>query len=259
MCQHEPVIEPPPLFRDVELLEVPRLRLARGTVPQVSPEDRAARDRVWAEAVRANPNLFDGPVVVCAGLDREGPDDLVLTWAATTYRHRALRRVPGATSWLPSLFVAVVQPVADGRLLVGRMSAATAVPGQWQLPGGSVEPPEGGGPLDEAALRENAARELVEETGVDTPPGDLTRWLVTRGVRGSIGVLFLAPVRSVELLDARFTAVTAAETARGVVPELDRIALVDPASGTRALPGPAVDYLAPVLRRYAARAPRHRP
>lgn len=251
--------EPAPAFPDVELLEVPRLHLVPGTVPPVSPEQRAAQDREWAKALRANPHLFDGPVVVCAGLRREGPDDLVLTWAATTYRHRALRRVAGGTSWLPSLYVAVVLPVEDGRLLVGRMAPETAAPGQWQLPGGSVEPPDGREPLDEAALRGHAARELAEEVGVEIPPGELSRWLVTRGRKGSVGVLFLAPALPAELLEERFAALTAAEIARGVVPELDRIALVDPASGSSALAGRSVDYLEPVLGRYAERGHPPRP
>ncbi|MBE4771199.1 hypothetical protein [Streptomyces caniscabiei] len=60
-----------------------------------------------------------------------------------TYSNFALRRVPGARA-LPSLFVDVLQPTDDGALLVAQMSAATAHPGRWHLPGGSVEHPDAG-------------------------------------------------------------------------------------------------------------------
>ncbi|WP_202971167.1 hypothetical protein [Saccharothrix sp. ALI-22-I] len=49
-----------------------RVRLVEAAAPRVPPEDRLTMDRVWDEAVRAKPSLFDGPVVACAGLDREG-------------------------------------------------------------------------------------------------------------------------------------------------------------------------------------------
>lgn len=148
--------------------------------PPLSPSDEAARDRVWGNAVQANPALFDGPVVACAELERTGPRILRLSWVRVTYRHYALRRVPGATA-LPSLFVNVIQPTEDGRVLAARMSPSTAAPGHWQLPGGSVEPPRDGEVLDEASLGGQAARELVEELGIDAAAETLRLWAVTRG------------------------------------------------------------------------------
>jgi 8-oxo-dGTP pyrophosphatase MutT (NUDIX family) len=205
---------------------------------------------VWSKAVRANPSLFDGPVVACAGLEWEGAGSLVLSWVRVTYRHYALRRVPGSTSWLPSLFVNVVQPTEGGRVLVARMSSSTAAPGRWQLPGGSVEPPEEHEGLDEAALRCHAARELVEETGVDLLPEELSLWAVTRGEHRSVGVVFLAPPRPAAVLHECFAAVTAAEQALGRDPELDRIALVNSPAELADLEGPQADYLKPVVCRY---------
>lgn len=224
--------------------------MTEAEAPRLSPEDELARDRAWNKAVHANPSLFDDPVVACAGVEWEGPRTLLLTWARVTYRHLALRRVPGNAAWLPSLFVNVVQPVDDGRVLVARMSLSTAAPGRWQLPGGSVEPPKEHDSLDEAALRRNAARELAEETGLDTRAEDLTLWAVTRGENRSIGLSFLAPSRSEAVLRERFEALTAAEKAQGHEPELDRIALVRSSAELGELKGPHADYLEPIVARY---------
>ncbi|GAA1018364.1 hypothetical protein Aple_074740 [Acrocarpospora pleiomorpha] len=214
------------------------------------PRDhQLARDRVWDEAVKANPGLFDGPVVACTGLDWDEPHSMVLHWAPVPYRHFALRWVPEAIA-LPPLFVAVVQPTDEGGLLVGRMSSSTATPDRWQLPGGSVEPPDDHHPLDETALRRHAARELVEETGIDTAPEDLTLLVVTRGEHGSIGILFRAPPQPAPVLRERFAALLSAEAALGRDPELREIAFVRFPAELANLSGPQVDYLNPLVRRY---------
>ncbi|MFD8328247.1 NUDIX domain-containing protein [Streptomyces lydicus] len=244
--------DPPPRASGVSLLEVQRLRLVEAVAPPVPSEERLAMDRAWGEAVQANPSLFDGPVVACAGLGREEPHSSVVTWVRTTYRRYALRRVPGATSCLPSLFVSVLQPTDDGRVLVGRMSSSTAAPGRWQLPGGSVEPPPVHEPLDVAALSRHAARELGEETGVEQPAEGLTLWCLTRGTNGNVGVQFLAPSRPASLLCERFTALLSSETARDNDPELDRMALLRSEADLTALGGTHVDYLEPVIHRYFA-------
>ncbi|MGW5328159.1 NUDIX hydrolase [Streptomyces sp. NPDC004014] len=239
----------------VELLDAPRIRLVETAAPGLSPAHRSAMDRRWEEAVRANPALFDGPVAALTGLERDGRDGLVLSWARATYRYRALRGVPDAPA-VASLFVSVLQPSEDGRLLVGRMASSTAAPGRWQLPGGTVEPPDGEAGLDLDGLRRHAARELAEETGTTSAAGSLTRWLTTRGTRGSVGVMFLAPpCPARELLD-RYARLVSTETGQGFEPEFDRIALIRPTAGPAELDGPHVDYLAPVVRRYADTAAR---
>jgi 8-oxo-dGTP pyrophosphatase MutT (NUDIX family) len=237
--------------RAVELLRARRVRLVETPPPELPPEERSAMDRVWDEAVRANPALFDGPVAALTGLTWEERHGLVLSWTRTSYRLRALRRVPGATACLPSLFVSVLQPADDGRLLVGRTASWTATPGRWQLPGGTVEPPTAGDDLDLAALRRHAARELAEETGSDTGPEALTLGLATRGGNGSVGVLFLAPPCPASSLYERYAALADAETAQGRDPEFDRIALVGSPDALAALGGPRVDYLEPVVRDFA--------
>ncbi|MFE0513510.1 hypothetical protein, partial [Streptomyces sp. NPDC058964] len=124
----------------VELFDAPRLGFVEGVAPRLSAVHRLAMNRLWDEAVRANPSLFDGPAVAGLGLEQGERGGLVLSWARTTYRYRTLRLVPGAPS-VSSVFVSVAQPAEDGRLLVGRMSPSTAAPGRLQLPGGSMEPP----------------------------------------------------------------------------------------------------------------------
>lgn len=251
----EPVTETlPPV--GIDLFDVEGLHLAEAEAPPLSPEDESARDRVWDRAVQATPTLFDGPVVACAGLGWAGPRTLRLSWARVTYRHYALRRVPGATA-LPSLFVNVVQPTDDGRVLAARMSPSTAAPGRWQLPGGSVEPPQDGEILDEAALAGQAARELVEELGIDAAPEALRLWVVTRGENGSIGLTYLAPARREAALCEGFAVAAAAERAQGREPELDEIALVRSPDELAGLIGPHADYLEPVVRRYTRARLRH--
>ncbi|MFI0715085.1 NUDIX domain-containing protein [Streptomyces inhibens] len=173
------------------------------------------------------------------------------------HRHYALRRVPGNTVWLPSLFVNVIQPTDDGCVMVARMSPSTAAPGRWQLPGGSVEPPGEGEMLDEGVLRRNAARELLEETGLHAAPEDLSLWGVTRGKNRSIGLVYLAPPRPVAVVRERFAAATAAERAKGCDPELDLFTLVRVPDHLAALDGPHADYLEPVVRRYTQGSLQH--
>ncbi|MEU9166527.1 NUDIX domain-containing protein [Streptomyces sp. NPDC048420] len=126
------------------------------------------------------------------------------------------------------------------------MSTATAAPGRWQFPGGSVEPPTGDGPLDEAALRHHAALELAEETGVEA--SELTRCLITHGEDGQVGVHYQAPPLPAALIHERYEALVAAETAHGRTPEFDRIVLVGSPAELPDLAGPQVAYLEPVLR-----------
>lgn len=149
------------------------------------------------------------------------------------------------------MFVDILQPTDDGALLVAQMSTATAHAGRWHLPGGSVEHPDAGQPLDTRALRHNAARELLEELGVDTAPEDLTLWAVTRGDHGNIGIHFAAPPQPATLLNDRFSAAVSATAAFGQAPELEQIAFVHGPADLKALDGPHADYLEPLIDRYA--------
>lgn len=232
-------------------MDVRVLRLIESAAPLVPEAHRVERDCLWDEAVSANPTgFFDGPAVVCADLDREERDTVVLSWARVTYRYFALRWVSGAFV-LPSVFVAVAQPTDEGGLLVGRMSPHTAAPDRLQLPGGSVEPPVGHAGLDVTALRRHAAHELLEETGVEVRPQDLMLWTLSRGEHGNIGVFFRAPALPEALIRERFSALLSAEEAAGREPELREIAFPCSVAEEEKVGGPQVDYLAPLIALHA--------
>ncbi|OHV41426.1 NUDIX hydrolase [Pseudofrankia sp. EUN1h] len=237
------------------LLTAGRLRLVEVEAPRLSADEQELTDRAWDDAVQAKPSMFDGPVAASGGLGWEGPDSLVLAWVRTTYRRYVPRGVPGATCWLPHLYVSVLQPTDDGRLLVGRMASWTSAPGRWQLPSGTGEPPKAeDDPLDVDGLRSLAARELWEETGTEAAPADLGLQCLMLSSQSDVGVLFRAPPRPVTSLRDQYASLVRTERARGHDPELDQIAFVSIPGDLATLGGPVADYLAPVLDEYHQRS-----
>ena len=186
---------------DVQFDEVPG--------PASSLEVLAAVDSAWDEMVRAIPTLFDGPVVLCSDFRQISPR-LKVSWSGATYRYRTVRQIPSASA-LSSVFVRVLQPAPDGRMLMGCMSASTSSPGLIQFPGGNLEPPPLGQEITTTTLRRHAAAELTEETGIDAAPDDLALWLVARTSDGNVGFFFLAPSLPAEFIRQRHAAVVLAE------------------------------------------------
>ncbi|MEY9839501.1 NUDIX domain-containing protein [Streptacidiphilus sp. EB103A] len=231
-------------------MDVLSLRLLETGVPPVPAQAIAAMDRLWEQSVAANPHLFDGPVVACTTLAWNELDrDLALTWTRATYRHRCLRQVLDS-AWKPSsVFVTVLQPT-DGGLVAGRESPSTAAPGRWTLPGGTAEPPPPGQPLDLAALRSHAARELVEEVGIETAPERLTLYGATQGERGNVGLHFLAEPLPLDVVHDRYQSLLDAERARGISVELDQLTVLGSVAQLPSL-GYFVDYLPPILQRFS--------
>jgi len=235
--------------RPVEFLDVRRISFVEHPPPVLTPWEQAEVDRLWTVTKARNPATFDGPLVAGLGVDLSVPGVLVARWARLSYRHRALRVLRAAGGVPGSVFVTVLLPTERG-LVVGRGAPTTATPGRWTLPGGSVEPPADGHPLDEDALRRDAARELAEELGVRIPDEELRLFAVTRGRRfGSLGFHLLAPPVTSALLLRRHAELVVAETGRGAGPELDEVAFVSSAPEADRL-GPGADYLPQVLRRY---------
>ncbi|MFE5945741.1 NUDIX hydrolase [Streptomyces sp. NPDC056480] len=235
--------------RPVEFLDVRRIGFVEHPPPALTPWEQREVDRLWAGTRERSPTTFDGPLVASLGIDLPGPGVLVAHWARLSYRYRALRVLRPSGDVPGSVFVTVLLPTERG-LVVGRGARTTAAPGRWTLPGGSVEPPDDGQPLDGAALRRDAARELAEELGVRIADGELRLFAVTRGRRfGSLGFHFLAPPVTGALVLRRHADLVAAETGHGAGPELDEVAFVSsPAEADRL--GPGADYLPQVLRRY---------
>jgi 8-oxo-dGTP pyrophosphatase MutT (NUDIX family) len=243
-------MHPSDLGSGVALFDVLDVRFDEVPGPALSPEVLAAVDSTWDEMVRANPSLFDGPVVLCSDF-RQVSSRLEVSWSRGTYRLRTVRQIRAAPA-LSSVFVCVLQPASDGRLLVGRMSASTSSPGVIQFPGGNLEPPPLGQEITTTALRRHAAAELAEETGIDAAPDDLTLWVVACTTNGNVGFFFLAPSLPVEFIRQRHASVVLADRLMGREPEFAEVTLVTDAAGLALLDGQPADYLWPLVNRFRA-------
>jgi ADP-ribose pyrophosphatase YjhB (NUDIX family) len=157
--------------------------------PAVNKTDQIAADRLFDDAMENNDGLFDGPVVLCNKIAGWNTDDMIVYWSRASYRVFALRRFDYDIS---SIFVTVLLPAARGGFVVARASSSTVQAGLWQLPGGSVMPPFPGRPLDMEYLAEEAARELLEETGLFRPARALRPWVFSRADHGNLGVCFIS-------------------------------------------------------------------
>lgn len=233
----------------VDLFEVRKIRFVETAGPELPLVMRSTMDSAWDEAVRANPSLFDGPVVLCTELYQDAPGHLVVFWARATYRYRVLRQFHDAPA-LSSVFVCVLQPTQDGRLLIGRMSNSTSFPGRLQFPGGSLEPPPTGQPLTVDELRRHASVELAEEIGVQTTIEELDLWLAARVPDGNIGFFFTAPPLPDDLLIRRHALLVEAERECGREPEFADVALIRGGDDLASIEGNPAEYLGPLVSQF---------
>jgi 8-oxo-dGTP pyrophosphatase MutT (NUDIX family) len=232
----------------VRLFDVADVRFDEVAGPALSDDILGAIDSSWRESVRENPAVFDGPVVLCADL-RQLSHGLEISWSRATYRYRAVRQISGAPA-LSSIFVCVLQPASDGRLLVGQMSESTSSPGLVQLPGGNLEPPPPGEELTIETLRRHASTELVEETGIRAYPDELTLWVVARTSNGNVGFFFLAPTLPAEFIFEQHASVVTTDRQQGREPEFADVALIRDADDLDRLNSRSADYLRPLLDRF---------
>ncbi|MBT0773978.1 NUDIX hydrolase [Kineosporia sp. J2-2] len=219
--------------------------------PVLEPRHEMAMNMLWQQWTADNPLVFDGPVSAVSTVSAPGPDRIDIAWYRSTYRRQTLRRVPGATP-LVTLFVAVAQPTPAG-LLLGRTAAWTGTGHeQWVLPGGTVEPPAPGRPLTEHLLREHAARELAEETGIHADPARLTRWALARNPNGNVGFFFRAEPITEPAARERFSQHVSEQARRGEAPELTSVQFAGNPYRPDTLEGPLASTLPALLDRYAA-------
>lgn len=144
----------------------------------------------WRRRVAEQPALFDGPVLLACECAIVG-ETCRLSLFETTYSHLLAYRDGGSPDGhVANAFAAIVPWSADGAVLLGRMGAHTANAGQIYFPCGT---PDRGDVRGEGVdFSGSAARELMEETGLNLPEDASEDWVCLRG-EGQLA--FLRPVR----------------------------------------------------------------
>ena len=133
----------------------------------------------WARRVAAKPAMFNGPVLMLAGLDEGAEDRLSVRFFETDYAH--------LTAWLDighprevamNGFAMGALCGADGPFILGRMAAHTANAGQLYFPAGT--PDLGDVTADGAVdLAASLLREITEETGIAPEECEVEpRWIL---------------------------------------------------------------------------------
>ena len=131
-------------------------------------------DRRWAERLRDNPALYDGPVLLAcrAEIEEEAGERVLRLDAFETRFSRFL--VWRLLGWPDeSVFNCFAMPAvraSDGAFLVGEMGEGHSAAGLRYFPGGTPDPSDvlAGGAVD---LMGSLVRELAEETGLPAAEG----------------------------------------------------------------------------------------
>lgn len=131
-------------------------------------------DRHWDERKRANPALYDGPVLLAHHARREQADEGCATFSVKFFQTRFSRFLTWREFGFPgsgvyNCFSMPALRSADGAFLVGEMGAQHSVPGAIYFPGGNPDPSDlRDGLVD---LESSLLRELTEETGLSATEG----------------------------------------------------------------------------------------
>jgi len=177
---------------DVRIERTERLVLKVATLAKRSIEDEENVSRAWRELRDSQGSLFDGPIASVVNLGRTC-NTTTIYWASTTYRYYAVRASQSyhGTS-AKSLYASVIVRTTEGAILFGKMAEHTASPNRWQLPGGTIAPPEQVATMKESYARQTALRELHEEVGLQLEPTDLRLWGIKSGGEfGDVGVFYI--------------------------------------------------------------------
>lgn len=140
------------------------LRLVAGTHPY-ERHHAAAIDAGWALRSAGNPTLFDGRIVLFAGIGLHGRR-LEATGYETRYATFMHWRAAPPDPAADHCFAHAVLAGADGALLAVRMGAHTANPGKVYFAAGSFEA-EDVTPDGRVDAMANMRREVGEETGLE--------------------------------------------------------------------------------------------
>lgn len=161
----------------IELARAERLHCVLETHDWEFDRRRGAEiDAHWGERTRANPALYDGPVLLAHRAEREPDGEGGATLAVKFFQTRFSRFLawrdfgfPGAGVY--NCFSMPALRSADGAFLVGEMGAQHSVPGSIYFPGGNPEPADlRDGLVD---LEGSLLRELMEETGLSAQEAQL--------------------------------------------------------------------------------------
>ena len=214
---------------------------------RIDPESEAEVDRLWDEAVRARPEMFNGRVF---SADRVSSGCVVGHWTDYKFGYAQMRR--------PALFATLgVRPVAvcgvvrcpDGIVFGRRSASAVYQAGQWQCPpAGSVERRAGEG--ERVDLAAQLMAELEEELGLNSADVLSVRPLSAVEHPGShvvdLGLAIETARRGAEIVHAQRAARGRAEYEEIVIVPLDRLASQVDAWADRLVP-PARSFLAVLL------------
>lgn len=164
----------------------------------------------WAELIRDNPRLFNGPLISPVGVSvRNGCATLRVK--RSDYAHylyaRSIAQADGAPT-PGTIFVSLVVPIGPCRFIAGRMAAHTAAPGVVQLPGGGVS--------DLGDPRLTAVEEAAEELGLELHAEQLRMLgVIVRDAPLDVGVVYLAPRQNRDALRAAFENLLASDRNAG--------------------------------------------
>jgi 8-oxo-dGTP pyrophosphatase MutT (NUDIX family) len=130
--------------------------------------DRAAEiEDYWQTRLQANPHLYNGKVLLAAGMIRDASpagDRLSGTCFVVDYKAFLAWRAFGQPGTAQNLFALAALRSADGAYLLGEMAPWTANAGQIYAPGGT--PDLNDLIEDRLDLEGSVLRELGEETGL---------------------------------------------------------------------------------------------
>lgn len=143
-------------------------------------ESRGAIARHWTSRVSANPNLFNGPVLLAADVRVEGEVAHVAFFETDFASFLAAKDWGFPDPTVANGFAMAALRASDGAFLLGEMGPHTASEGRTYFPSGT--PDRSDLRLDGAVdLAGSVERELAEETGLTAQDGIVHEtWVIVR-------------------------------------------------------------------------------